>query len=86
MLWEYLITRFLFMIAHTRQFPTTPTTTNMESIVVIATPADPDMMKECQRTYLVIWISKQNDSTRDDSGYTKLGLFLIYLFSQGHPI
>ena len=33
------------MIAHTRQFPTIPNTTNMESIVVIATPADPDMME-----------------------------------------
>ena len=55
------------MMAHTRQFPTIPTTTNMESTVVIATPADPNMMGECQRTYLVIWISKQNDNTRNHS-------------------
>ena len=53
-LWNYLITRFLFTIAHTRQFPTIPTTTNMESTVAIATLADSDMMEEFQRTYLVI--------------------------------
>ena len=38
------------MIAHTRQFPTRPNITNMESTVVIATPAEPDMMEDCQRT------------------------------------
>ena len=42
---KYLISRFFFMIAHTRQFPTTPNTTNMESTVVITTPADPVMME-----------------------------------------
>lgn len=36
------------MIAHTRQFPTTPTTTNMESTVVMTTLAGPDMINMCQ--------------------------------------
>ena len=35
------------MIAHTRQFPTRPNITNMESTVVIATPANSDMIEDC---------------------------------------
>ena len=41
------------MMAHTRQFPTIPTVTNMEKTVVIATIADPDMIGKCANERVV---------------------------------
>ena len=44
----YLICRFLFMIAHTREFPVMDAMMNMDCKVVMATSADMDITEGCQ--------------------------------------
>lgn len=48
--YTHLISRFLFMIAHTREFPTILKMTSTENTVAMATPADSDIMEEYQRS------------------------------------
>ena len=64
------------MIAHTRQFPTRPNITNMESTVVIATPANLDMIDDCpnlnknKATHCVVLTTFKCKEAKDSLQYT----------------